>query len=189
MFMFFAKVLLFFYFHNTTFFVYSMHWVTLLLQYIVLNTDFFLPPVFPVTGFKKSCVVCVRTRFCLYLSGELSKFSWLRNISHSDLLVASILMLWIRHMHMYSPLRLSFKWSTISIRNVFVVFFFKGDTVCGLCSHANMPRRHWWEKFIGPAVKVVYLNLLLAKPTVLTTLHRASHGEVPYLCWQYMRRN
>lgn len=149
MFMFFAKVLLFFYFHNTTFFVYSMHWATLLLQYIVLNTDFFLPPVFPVTGGKRSfsqrqnafwsCVVCVRTRFCLYLSGELSKFSWLRNISHSNLLFASILMLWIRHMHMYSPLRLSSKWSTISIRNVFVVFFLK-ETQYAASAHTQTCR-------------------------------------------------
>lgn len=28
-----------------------------------------------------------------------------------------------------------------------------------------------------------------AKPVVLTTLRGASHGEVPYLCWQYMRKN
>lgn len=28
-----------------------------------------------------------------------------------------------------------------------------------------------------------------AKPMVLTTLCGASHSEVPYLCWQYMRKN
>lgn len=27
------------------------------------------------------------------------------------------------------------------------------------------------------------------EPTALTTLCGASHSEVPYLCWQYMRKN
>lgn len=48
---------------------------------------------------------------------------------------------------------------------------------------ALMGRIHW------ACSKSCVSEPVAAKSTVLTTLGGASHGEEPYLCWQYMRKN